>query len=451
MKWIHAQARHGDWSERTIVALSRSGRGPLPLFVVTSCAISSPRRAVNGQKEKPLARRRFQRGHLFLKRNRSGSVWVARFKEDVLVGGTVRRVKRAEVLGDQDFPTRRLALRALEEKLCPVNSHFYRARPTGTFAHVAARWEATVLGQLKPSTAANYRTHLHKHLVPRFGKYAMRELTPELVQLFVSQAKVAPKTVRNICVTLRSFWRAARVWGYVTHDILEGVSIAQPTPAERFCFSVEQVRRILVVAKEPERTFYGLLAETGLRVGELCGLRIDDIDIERGLLVVWRTAWRGKLGTPKTKKSTRSVELSPQAVDQLQKHLCSWRPNVNRLLFATKNGTPWDANLLLKRKFRPLLKALGIDVPRGNGFHALRHTSGTLMDQFSAPLRLRQQRLGHSDPRLTLSVYTHVVSEDARRIAGQLGEVVWGGISASKRPLDKKAGSEPETQTPPEH
>jgi len=389
---------------------------------------------------------------LFLKRNRSGSVWVARFKEDVLVGGTVRRVKRAEVLGDlRDFPTRRLALRALEEKLSPVNSHFYRARPTGTFAQVAARWEATVHGQLKPSTAANYRTHLHKHLVPFFGKYPMKELTPEVVQLFVSQIKASPKTVRNICVTLRSLWRTAREWGYVTHELMEGVSIAQPIPAERFCFSVEHVQRILAAAREPERTFYGLLAETGLRVGELCGLRIDDTDIERGLLVVCRTAWRGKLGTPKTKKSTRAVELSPQAVEQLQTHLRSWRPNANRLLFASKHGTPWDANLLLKRKFRPLLKSLGIGVPRGNGFHALRHTSGTLMDQFSAPLRLRQQRLGHSDPRLTLSVYTHVVSEDARRIARQLGEAVWGGISASKRPLDKKTGSEPQAQTPPEH
>ena len=267
------------------------------------------------------------------------------------------------------------------------------------------------------------------------------------MQLFVSQVKGSPKTVRNVCITLRSLWRYAQRSGYVEHKVMDGVCIAQLAETERFFFSGEQVQQILATAKEPERTFYGLLAETGLRVGELCGLRIDDVNIERRLLIVRRSAWRGKLGAPKTVKSTRPIELSPQAIEQLQAHLRSWRSNVSRLLFATKNGTPWDANLLLKRKFRPLLRELKIEVPRGNGFHALRHTSGTLMDQFSAPLRLRQQRLGHSDPRLTLNIYTHVVSEDARRVAGQLGEAVWGPISASNGLTNEEAGLEQKTQT----
>lgn len=411
--------------------------------------ISSGRRAVDGQKENPLARRRFQRGYLFLKRNKGGAVWVARFKEDVIQDNTVHRVKRAEVLGDlKEYPTRRLALRALEERLRAVNSRRYRPRPVGTFAEVATQWENTVLGQFRPSTAANYRTHLHKHLVPFFGKYQMKEIGLELAQHFVSQVKASAKTVRNLYTTLRSLWRFASDSGYVEGEIIDRVYIAQSPDAERFFFSSEQVHRILAAAREPERTFYGLLAETGLRVGELCGLRIDDLDIERGLLVVRRSAWRGKLGLPKTWKSTRAIELSQQAIEQLQAHLRSWHPNLNRLLFATKNGTPWDANLLLKRKFRPLLSELKIGVPRGNGFHALRHTSGTLMDQFSAPLRVRQQRLGHSDSRLTLSVYTHVVSEDARRVAGQLGEAVWGPISASNGLQNEEAGLESKTQTP---
>jgi integrase len=53
--------------------------------------------------------------------------------------------------------------------------------------------------------------------------------------------------------------------------------------------------------------------------------------------------------------------------------------------------------MLLKRKFRPLLRALGIHVPRGNGFHAFRHANSTLMSSFGASLKLRQQRLGHAD------------------------------------------------------
>ena len=81
-------------------------------------------------------------------------------------------------------------------------------------------------------------------------------------------------------------------------------------------------------------------------------------------------------------------------------YLKRWTPNEKGLLFATRNGTPWDANLLVKRKLYPLLDSLGIE--RG-GLHAFRHTNSTLMDRLGAPLKLRQQRLGHSDPSLTLA------------------------------------------------
>ena len=95
-----------------------------------------------------------------------------------------------------------------------------------------------------------------------------------------------------------------------------------------------------------------------------------------------RSAWRGKLGDPKSIDSIRVVELSPQASEHLKVFLGSWRPNERRLLFAACNGTPWDQNLLLKRKFKPLLKALGIRVSHGNGFHAFRHANAALMSSF---------------------------------------------------------------------
>ncbi len=133
---------------------------------------------------------------------------------------------------------------------------------------------------------------------------------------------------------------------------------------------VEDVQKIVGAAQDPHQTFYGLLAETGLCVGELCGLSVDDLDLERQLLIVRQSAWRGKLVGPKTANSVRVINLSPQCVEHLKMFLRSWHPNENRLLFATKNGTPWDANMQRKRRFRSLLKALNIQVPKGNGFHA---------------------------------------------------------------------------------
>lgn len=382
--------------------------------------------AVNGQKENPLARRRYQRGHVFFKKRQNGGVWVGRYKEDVLVDGAVKRVKRAVVLGDvRQYRTKRLALRALEARLSIVNNLAYRAQPRATFEEFTERWVIDVVSQFKPSTACNYRLHIRKHLNPFFGREQLRDIGSEMVQRFVAQQHGSPKTVRNIIVTLRALWRSARAWRYVTNDIFDGLVLPKARAEQRYFFSSDDVKRIVSAAEEPHRTFYGLLAETGLRVGELCALTLDDLNLERCFLRVRHSAWRGKLGSPKTERSVRVVDLSKECVAHLTVFLKSWHPNERRLLFATRNGTPWDQNLVLKRRFRPLLRKLEIEVPRGNGFHALRHANSTLMDQVGVPLKVRQDRLGHVDARMTLGVYTHVAEEDAKRAASELGRLVW--------------------------
>ena len=377
-----------------------------------------------------MARRRFQQGQLLL----LGERWFGRWREDRIEKGQVRRIRVQEYLGSKlDYPTRRLAQRALNDRLSVINHVSYRPRPTAAFAEFAVGWESKVLSQFGASTVINYRVHVRKHLVPFFGKYAMKDVTPELVQVFVSCAKTSPKTIRNICITLQSMWRSARAWGYVKHDLMSGVVLPSPKRIQRYFFSAESVKAIIEESPEPYRTFYGLAAETGLRAGELCGITLDDVDFERRLLFVRQSAWRGKLGDPKTESSIRVIELSAQACEHLSQFIKSWRPNERRLLFATKNGTPWDANLLLKRRFKPLLEKLGIRVPKGNGFHAFRHANATMMDRLGTPLKVRQERLGHSDPRITQAIYTHVASEDSRKVAEQLGEAVWGILDVNGR------------------
>jgi len=205
---------------------------------------------------------------------------------------------------------------------------------------------------------------------------------------------------------------------------VEGLRVPRRSRTERFFFSLEEVRRILSAAKEPQRTMYWLAAETGMRAGELAGLRWADVDLELLTVRVMQSVWHGKVQDPKTANAVRMFALSPQLVSHLRTFKDSWRPNTDGLLFATRNGTPVDMNLLVKRKLHPLLKELAILVPKGTGLHAFRHTNSSLMDRLSAPLKVRQERLGHSDPRLTLGVYTHVASEDDVRVASKLGELL---------------------------
>jgi hypothetical protein len=94
------------------------------------------------------------------------------------------------------------------------------------------------------------------------------------------------------------------------------------------------------------------------------------------------------------------------------------------LVFATKNGTPCDHNLVVKLKLRPLLESLGI---RRRGLHAFRHTNGSLMDRLNTPMKIRQERRGHAPgsnrSNITLAIYTHTVEEDDRLVAEKLGDL----------------------------
>lgn len=369
-----------------------------------------------------MARRRYQRGSLFL-RGKKNRVWVGRWREDVIeANGTLRRVYCSRVLGSiSDFPTRKLALRELERHVASINDPRYRARPSCTFEEFSNRWQSMVLKQHKVSTQHTIQSELRRHLIPFFGPYLMRDIQPELVQRFVSQVNAGPKTIRNLVATLRMMFHSARAWGYFSHNPVEGVVLPKARKPVRYSFSLEELQRLLATAEEPERTFYLLAAETGLRAGELCGLRVDDVDLERGLLFVRQSAWRGRLQEPKTEASIRMFALSSRLAEALRAQLQHWRLNSDRLLFVTRSGRPWDAGAVVKRRLHPLLDQLAI--PRC-GLHAFRHANSSLMDRFNTPLKVRQQRLGHSDPRTTLGTYTHAASEDDRRIAEQLGAIL---------------------------
>ena len=377
-----------------------------------------------------MARRRHQRGSLLTRviRAEDGTilrtVWVGRWREDEISNGRLRRVRRSEVLGEKkegDLPTRALARRRLEERLALVNDPIYRARPSSTFAEFAKRWEVLVVIQHKPSTQANLRSHLRKYITPFFGPLAVRDVRPETVQQFISGIKANPKTVRNIYVTLQMMWKSARAWQYVAHDALDGVVLPKRRKPRRFFFTQEEVSRILGASEEPYRTLYWVAAELGLRAGEICGLRLEDLDLEVGQVHVRQSAWRGRLQEPKTENATRSFAMSPNLIEHLRRFILKWRPNPSGLLFASRNGTPFDQNLLVKRKLHPLLEKLSI---QRCGLHAFRHFAASMMDRLNTPLKLRQQRLGHSDAEMTLGVYSHVAREDDLRVAAQLGEIL---------------------------
>lgn len=367
-----------------------------------------------------MARRRFQRGTLRLRGKRK-KVWIGKWREDLLLpDGTVKRIQKGEVIGSlAEYQTKRLAGRELERRLADVNSLVYKPRPTATFREFADKWQRDVLSQHRRSTQAADKSRLRCHLLPHFGELCMKDITRERVQQFVAQkaAKLSPKSVRNLIALLGEMWMQAKADGYSQFDIFFALTLPENGLLNERCLTIDEMKLIVDTIEEPYKTFYWIFAETGIRAGECCGLPVANLLLDHQAIKITQKVWHGKIEPVKSKKGNRLCEVSPQLAEHLRQFLRGWRPNKLGLLFATSNGTPWDADVVRKRKFYPLLEKLKIE---RCGFHAFRHGNETVMDGENVPMATRQNRLGHSDPRTTMK-YTHVVSEDGRQIAARLG------------------------------
>jgi integrase len=345
-----------------------------------------------------------------------------RWLDDVIRDGQLTRIHRSQQIGTIDeFPTRKLALKEMEKVLATVNSEAYRPKVEMNFLELATKWKEMILPQHKPASQASEQGHIDRHLLPFFGSMPLHQITGEAVQRFVTSTLVAPKTIRNIMDTFRLIWKTGKSWGYMQHDPLENVTMPRMLAQDQPSYSVEQVRQIIGKADEPHRTMFWLIAETGMRGGEACGLSVDDVDFTNGVVLVRRSAWRGKLQAPKTVNAVRCLPMS----DVLQRHMHGylnkdWRANSQRLLFTTLTGHPLDNSNVVKEVLRPITDRLGFPAA---GLHALRHMNATELDRMGAPVAVRTERLGHSRFTTTLR-YTHALSQDHRHVAAELGRVL---------------------------
>ena len=362
-----------------------------------------------------MARKRFQRGQLIL-RGRRHPVWVGRWREDVIRDGKIERVHMCETLGTKtDYPTRKLAQRALEDRLSTINNVSYRPRPVAKFSEFAARWQKIVLTQYKPSTQPPIRSQLRKHLIPKLGGLAMKDLTGELMQSFVSDCELSPKTVRNLVATLRIMWNSAKAWGYVGHDPFGSLVLPDWDAPEQPSFSAENIKRIIAAAEPPYDTVFWLVAQTGIRRGEVCGLDVGHVDLASREIVAKRSR-SGRHITDTKSRKPRIFSISPRLADRLSPFVAERNPD--EPLFLSAEGKRLHPENLVKRKLKPLLKQLGLE----GGLHAFRHGNATAQDRLQTPMKVRQQRLGHVSPGTTMG-YTHLIGDDDRRLVEQLDDL----------------------------
>lgn len=398
-----------------------------------------------------MARRRFQRGQLL----RSGDNWLGRWREDVADDtGAVKRVHKKEVIGTvEEFPTKRLAERELARRLEPINNVEYRPTRRVTFEVFAKRWMEQVLVHQKPSSQSSARSHIHVHLLPAFGEMNMADIRMEMIQSFVTGSEKSPKMVKNVIVTLMSMWSTAQAWGYVQHNPFpRGASgrllLKLPTaaPSETYHFTVEEALAIIDKAQGRWKTFFRILAETGMRPGECAGLRV--CDVRGNTLTVSQSVWQQKVQTPKTKNAIRTFAISSSLAKEIKEMVDDRlaRRDIDGdgvgsssglemgLLFTTEAGTPLGMDNFRQRVLNPILAELGIDKKLERlgiarcGNYAFRHMNATLMDTLNTPMKTRQKRLGHAQIETTLKHYTHAIDADDRMAADRIGALLASNI-----------------------
>jgi integrase len=285
------------------------------------------------------------------------------------------------------------------------------------------RWlNGSVKGSLKPSTFESYERMIRNHIEPTLGHRKLKNLAPDHVQCFYQtklDAGLAPGTVRLMHGILHKALEQALKWGTIPRNVCRAVTPPKPNPEEIRPLDAEQARRFLDAARGNRlEALYVLAVTAGLRIGELLGLKWEDVALDAESLRVRRTRSQAKTGptftTPKNGKG-RSIRLTQRAVEALKSHKAA--QNAERLklgdlwengdlVFCTTAGRPLDFRNVATASFKPLLKRAGLPDIR---FHDLRHTCATLLLSRGHHPKLVQELLGHSSVAMTLDRYSHVL------------------------------------------
>jgi integrase len=308
-----------------------------------------------------------------------------------------------------------------------------------TIATFFAGWLQGTQSTLRPRTWERYEQLVRCHLVPALGRTRLTRLQPDQLHRLYQDTLAAgssPATVRQLhAVVHRGLSQAVR-WNRVARNVAGLVDAPRVRRKEMAVLDADQVRFLLEVARGTEwEAMLTVAVTTGMREGEIVGLRWRDVDLDRAGLSVTATAQRSlRLGMlvaePKTARSRRRIALATAAVDALRRHKTAQAAERLQaaewadldLVFPNGAGRHREIPRLLK-DFRRLLAAAGLPRIR---FHDLRHTAATLMLSRGVHPKVASEMLGHASVGITLDLYSHVSETMQRGAAATLDDILRG-------------------------
>lgn len=343
---------------------------------------------------------RYVKGHINGK-SKYGYVYAKTYKEVKeklsAVSGTVGEMERAAVTVSKTLP---------EIK----------------FRSAAEEWLESLKPQLKESSIVKYRNILTKYLLPRFDDALIDTITREDIENYIKEllytggyggAGLAPKTVLSIVSVMKNVLEHASQYGKYDVVNIRKISIKQASKPMRILSISEQQRLSRYLCENPTLTNLGILVclYTGIRVGEICALKWEDISFDEQCLYIHRTMQRIQndkeaesktsiiISAPKSDCSIRKIPLP----DELFKFLIAARHPENTY-FLTGLEDSFIEPRTLQNRFKAAIQICAIqDV----NFHALRHTFATRCVELGFDIKSLSEILGHASVNITLNRYVH--------------------------------------------
>jgi integrase len=290
----------------------------------------------------------------------------------------------------------------------------------------------------RPSTVRNYRRYMTLYILPFLGKMKVQSIVPgHIRQLYVRMQKEGKgaRTIQLVHVTLHCAFAQAVKEGLVGYNPMDAVDRPKVETKQFQIFTEEQARKFIMTARgHPYEALYYLALTTGMRKGEILGLKWSDVDWEKSMLRVERQLQPvsfngGALAPTKTKSGRRQIKLGKGLLAMLELHrqrqetqklLAGNRWKENGMIFTTSIGTFIDQTKV-SREFKRILREADLPDIR---FHDLRHTSLSFLLDRGTPVNTVQNRAGHSKASITTDIYGHSMAHSQDEAAEDIEEIV---------------------------
>jgi integrase len=293
-------------------------------------------------------------------------------------------------------------------------------------------WFKIKKSTINPQTAQVYQGYMKNRIIPILGNTQLSKLTPVLLQNYVNdliEKGLASGTIKKLYNILKNALDHAVNMELLPSNPIVKIQLQKVTKKEMKVWQVNEIEQFLhvAVAHRFYAAFYLAIA-TGMRRGEILGLRWKDVDLEKNTLYVRQTlSGDGKffLYGAKTAAGVRSITLSNDTTQMLksqklllakEKLVCGPGYVDHDLVICTSKGTPVVPNNL-KKTFQRLIKEADVPLIR---LHDLRHTHATMLLSQGTPAKVISERLGHSNIKTTLDIYSHVLPNMQQEAANQI-------------------------------